>query len=139
MSVRCRCLFFFFSSRRRHTRLQGDWSSDVCSSDLATGKLGVMLVGLGAVSTTFIAGVENVRRGRALPIGSLSQMATIRLGKRTDKRAPKIKEFVPLADLKDLVFTAWDPIPDDAFTAALKAGVLDPHEHLDPIKPLLQR
>src|SRR5256886_10104336 len=104
----------------------------------ATGTLGVMLVGLGAVSTTFIAGVENVRRGRALPIGSLSQMATIRLGKRTDKRAPKIKEFVPLADLKDLVFTAWDPIPDDAFTAAVKAGVLDPHEHLEPIKAFLQ-
>src|SRR6267154_257883 len=104
----------------------------------ATGKLGVMLVGLGAVSTTFIAGVENVRRGRALPIGSLSQMATIRLGKRTEKRAPKIKEFVPLADLKDLVFAAWDPIPDDAFTAAVKAGVLDRHEHLEPIKDFLQ-
>src|SRR6266545_652037 len=104
----------------------------------ATGKLGVMLVGLGAVSTTFIAGVENVRRGRALPIGSLSQMATIRLGKRTDKRAPKIKDFVPLADLQDLVFAAWDPIPDDAFTAAVKAGVLDRHEHLEPIKDFLQ-
>src|SRR5258706_2738567 len=104
----------------------------------ATGKLGVMLVGLGAVSTTFMAGVENVRRGRALPIGSLSQMATIRLGKRTDKRTPKINEFVPLADLKDLVFAAWDPIPDDAFTAAVKAGVLDRHEHLEPIKDFLQ-
>src|SRR2546422_5091013 len=104
----------------------------------ATGKLGVMLVGLGAVSTTFIAGVENVRRGRALPIGSLSQMATIRLGKRTEKRAPKIKEFVPLADLKDLVFAAWDPIADDAYTAAVKAGVLDKHEHLEPIKDFLQ-
>src|SRR5205809_5446760 len=104
----------------------------------ATGKLGVMLVGLGAVSTTFIAGVENVRRSRALPIGSLSQMATIRLGKRTEKRMPKIKEFVPLADLQDLVFAAWDPIPDDAYTAAVKAGVLDRHEHLDPIKPFLQ-
>ena len=104
----------------------------------ATGTLGVMLVGLGAVSTTFIAGVENVRRGRALPIGSLSQMATIRLGKRTDKRAPKIKDFVPLADLKDLVFTAWDPIPDDAYAAAVKAGVLERHEHLEPIKDFLQ-
>jgi len=104
----------------------------------AKGKLGVMLVGLGAVSTTFIAGVENVRRGRAQPIGSLSQMATIRLGKRTEKRSPKIKEFIPLADLNDLVFAAWDPIPDDAYTAARKAGVLDPHEHLDPIKPFLQ-
>ena len=104
----------------------------------ATGKLGVMLVGLGAVSTTFIAGVENVRRGRAMPIGSLSQMATIRLGKRTDKRAPKIKDFVPLADLQSLVFAAWDPIPDDAYTAAVKAGVLDRHEHLEPIKDFLQ-
>src|SRR5262245_33776583 len=104
----------------------------------AKGKLGVMLVGLGAVSTTFIAGVENERRGRAQPIGSLSQMATIRLGKRTDKRSPKIKDFVPLADLNDLVFAAWDPIPDDAYTAARKAGVLDQHEHLDPIKPFLE-
>ena len=104
----------------------------------ATGKLGVMLVGLGAVSTTFIAGVETVRRGRAAPIGSLSQMATIRLGKRTDKRAPKIKDFVPIADLKNLVFAAWDPIPDDAYTAAVKAGVLDRHEHLEPIKEFLQ-
>jgi len=97
-----------------------------------------MLVGLGAVSTTFIAGVENVRRGRAKPIGSLSQMATIRLGKRTDKRAPKIKDFVPVADLTNLVFAAWDPIPDDAYTAAVKAGVLDRHEHLEPIKEFLQ-
>ncbi|MGH7521774.1 MAG: inositol-3-phosphate synthase, partial [Gemmatimonadales bacterium] len=105
----------------------------------ANGKLGVMLVGLGAVATTFIAGVENVRRGRSLPIGSLSQMATIRLGKRTEKRAPKIKDFVPLAELNDLVFAAWDPIPDDAYAAAVKAGVLDRHEHLDPIKDFLQR
>ncbi len=104
----------------------------------AKGKLGVMLVGLGAVSTTFIAGVENVRRGRGLPIGSLSQMGTIRLGKRTDKRSPKIKEFVPLADLQDLVFAAWDPIPDDAYAAAVKAGVLERHEHLEPIKDFLQ-
>ncbi len=104
----------------------------------AKGKLGVMLVGLGAVSTTFIAGVENVRRGSALPIGSLTQMATIRLGKRTDNRTPKIKDFVPIADLKALVFAAWDPIPDDAYTAAVKAGVLDRHEHLEPIKEFLQ-
>jgi len=96
-----------------------------------------MLVGLGAVSTTFIAGVENVRRGLAKPIGSLTQMGTIRLGKRTDKRTPKIKEFVPIADLKDLVFAAWDPIPDDAYTAAKKAGVLDPH-HLEPIADFLK-
>ncbi|MBI1966363.1 MAG: inositol-3-phosphate synthase [Gemmatimonadetes bacterium] len=96
-----------------------------------------MLVGLGAVSTTFIAGVENVRRGSAQPIGSLSQLATIRLGKRTDKRAPKIKDFVPLADLQDLVFAAWDPIPDDAYTAARKAGVLEP-QHLEPIADFLK-
>jgi myo-inositol-1-phosphate synthase len=103
----------------------------------ATGKLGVMLVGLGAVATTFIAGVENVRRGTALPIGSLSQMGTIRLGKRTERRAPKIRDFIPLAALDDLVFAAWDPIPDDAYTAAKKAGVLEPH-HLEPIAPFLK-
>src|SRR2546427_8888660 len=95
----------------------------------AKGKLGVMLVGLGAVSTTFIAGVENVRRGRALPIGSLSQMATIRLGKRTQKRAPKIKEVVPLAHLKDLLFAAWGPLSDDADTAAAETRVVDKHQH----------
>jgi len=101
------------------------------------GKLGVMLVGLGAVSTTFIAGVENVRHGRALPIGSLSQLGTIRLGKRAERRAPKIREFVPLADLGSLVFAAWDPIPDDAYTACRKAGVLEA-EHLEPIADFLK-
>jgi len=110
---------------------------DARSVKPAEGKLGVLLVGLGAVSTTFIAGVENVRRGRALPIGSLSQMATIRLGKRTEKRAPLIKDFVPLAALDDLVFAAWDPIPDDAYTAAVKAGVLD-GSHLEPIAAFLK-
>jgi len=103
----------------------------------AKGKLGVLLVGLGAVSTTFIAGVESVRRGLALPIGSLSQMGSIRLGKRTDKRTPRLREFVPLADLKDLVFAAWDPIPDDAYTAATKAGVLEA-KHLEPIADFLK-
>jgi myo-inositol-1-phosphate synthase len=103
----------------------------------AKGKLGVLLVGLGAVTTTFIAGVENVRRGGALPIGSLSQMATIRLGKRPDNRAPKIREFVPLANLPDLVFAAWDPIPDDAYAAAVKAGVLE-GRHLEPIAAFLR-
>ena len=77
----------------------------------AKGKLGVLCVGLGAVTTTFMAGVENIRQGRAKPIGSLTQMGTIRLGKRTEARAPLIKEFVPLAALEDLVFGAWDPIP----------------------------
>jgi myo-inositol-1-phosphate synthase len=104
----------------------------------AQGKLGVLCVGLGAVATTFIAGVENVRRGTARPIGSVTQMGTIRLGKRTDKRAPLIREFVPLASLEDLVFGAWDPVPDDAYAAALHAGVLDRHEHIEPIAAFLK-
>jgi myo-inositol-1-phosphate synthase len=103
----------------------------------AKGRLGVLLVGLGAVSTTFIAGVENVRRGRALPIGSVTQMGHIRLGKRTEARNPTVREFVPLVDLKDLVFAAWDPIPDDAYTAAKKAGVLE-DKHLEPIADFLK-
>ena len=90
----------------------------------ATGKLGILTPGLGAVATTFIAGVESVRRGYSKPIGSLTQMATIRLGKRTENRSPRIKDFVSLAALDDIVFGAWDPIPDDAYTAAKKAGVL---------------
>src|SRR3954468_12806104 len=90
----------------------------------ATGKLGILTPGLGAVATTFMAGVESIRRGYSKPIGSLTQMATIRLGKRTENRSPLIKEFVPLADLNDIVFGAWDPIPDDGYTAAKKAGVL---------------
>ena len=75
----------------------------------ATGRLGIITPGLGAVATTFMAGVESIRQGRSKPIGSLTQMATIRLGKRTENRAPLIKEFVPLAELKDIVFGAWDP------------------------------
>src|SRR2546423_14547560 len=91
----------------------------------ATGRLGVLTPGLGAVATTFMAGVESIRRGHSQPIGSLTQMATIRLGKRTENRSPLIKDLVPLASLDDLVFGAWDPIPDDAYTAARKAGVLE--------------
>ncbi|MEO5590000.1 MAG: inositol-3-phosphate synthase [Gemmatimonadaceae bacterium] len=91
----------------------------------ATGKLGILTPGLGAVATTFMAGVESVRRGYSKPIGSLTQMATIRLGKRTDNRSPLIRDFVPLASLDDIVFGAWDPIPDDGYTAAKKAGVLE--------------
>ena len=102
----------------------------------AEGRLGVLMPGLGAVATTFIAGVESVRRGRSKPIGSLTQMATIRLGKRTDKRSPLIRDFVPLAGLDDLVFGAWDPIPDDALTAARKAGVLDARD-LEPLADFL--
>jgi myo-inositol-1-phosphate synthase len=104
----------------------------------ADGRLGVLCVGLGAVTTTFIAGVELARRGMAAPIGSLTQMGTIRLGKRTEDRAPLIKDFVPLADLDDLVFAAWDPYPDDAYVSAMKAGVLDAHRHLEPIGDFLR-
>ncbi len=103
----------------------------------AEGKLGILLVGLGAVSTTTIAGVESIRRGLSKPIGSLTQTSTIRLGKRTDHRAPLIKDVVPLADLEDLVFGAWDPIPDDAYASAMNCGVLRP-EHLEPIADFLK-
>ena len=100
------------------------------------GKLGVMTVGMGAVATTMVAGVEAVRRGVALPIGSLTQMGTVRLGKRTEKRIPKIKDFVPLASLDDLVFAGWDLFKDNAYDAALKAGVLE-RSHLDQVKDFL--
>ena len=103
----------------------------------ATGKLAIFTPGLGAVATTFIAGVERVRRGLSTPIGSLTQMATIRLGKRTDNRSPYIKDFVPLASLNDIVFAAWDPIPDDAYTAVVKAGVLS-KEDVAPIADFLK-
>ena len=91
----------------------------------AQGKLGILLVGLGAVSTTFIAGVLAIRKGLAKPIGSLTQMGTIRLGKRTDSRTPLIKDFVPLAGLDDLVFGGWDIFEDNCYEAAKTAGVLD--------------
>ena len=100
------------------------------------GRLGILTPGLGAVATTFIAGVESIRRGLSVPIGSLTQMATIRLGKRTENRSPLIKDFVPLVNLDDIVFGAWDPIPDDAYTAAKKAGVLEARD-LEPLKEFL--
>jgi len=103
----------------------------------ASGRLGVLTVGLGAVASTVIAGTELIRRGLAEPIGSLTQMGTIRLGKRTDARSPKIKEFIPLAGLDDLVFTGWDIFEDDMYTAATKAGVLE-RDLLDKVKPLLK-
>jgi myo-inositol-1-phosphate synthase len=103
----------------------------------ATGKLGVMVVGLGAVATTMIAGVEAVRRGLAKPIGSLTQMGTIRLGKRTDNNTPLIKDFVPLADLNDVVFTGWDIFEDNVYEAAAHAAVLD-KETLAQLKPYLE-
>src|SRR6266849_1407727 len=99
----------------------------------AKGKLGVMIPGMGAVATTFVAGVEAIRKGLAKPIGSLTQMGTVRLGKRTDGRSPKIKEFVPLAGLDDLVFTGWDIFEDNMYEAARNAGVLE-RDLLDKVK-----
>lgn len=103
----------------------------------AKGKLGVMVPGMGAVATTFMAGVEAVRKGIAEPIGSLTQMGTIRLGKRTEGRSPKIKEFVPLAGLNDLVFTGWDLFEEDAYESAMHAAVLE-KDLLGQIKPFLK-
>ena len=102
------------------------------------GKLGVLLPGMGgAVSTTFIAGVEAIKRGLGKPIGSLTQLGRIRLGKRTDKKSPLIKEFIPLADLNDIVFAGWDIFPDSCYDAALKAGVLE-KSLVDELKEPLQ-
>jgi myo-inositol-1-phosphate synthase len=103
----------------------------------AKGRLGVLLVGLGAVSTTFVAGVLAVRKKLAQPIGSLTQMGTLRLGARTEHRVPRIRDFVPLAELDDLVFGAWDPFPDDAYEAARKAAVLEP-ALLEKLRPELE-
>ena len=102
----------------------------------ARGKLGIMMPGMGAVATTFVAGVEAVRRGYALPIGSVTQMGTIRLGQRTEGRSPRVKDFVSLASLDRLVFTGWDIFEDDMYAAATNAGVLD-RELLDRVKPFL--
>ena len=101
-----------------------------------TGELGVLTPGMGAVSTTFMAGVELVRRGLAQPIGSVTQLGTVRLGKRTQHRSPLIREFVPLEKLDNLVFGGWDIFPDTAYEAAVKAGVLDAL-HLEEAKGLL--
>src|SRR5207253_7332396 len=108
----------------------------------AKGKLGILLPGMGAVSTTFMAGVELIRRNKACPIGSLTQMGTIRLGKRTEGRSPLIKEFVPLADIDDIVFGAWDIFEENAYEAALHAGVLEKDllgqvkDYLKTVKPM---
>jgi myo-inositol-1-phosphate synthase len=104
----------------------------------AEGKLGIMLVGLGAVSTTTIAGVIAIRRGLAKPIGSLTQMGTIRLGKRTEANSPRIKDFVPLASLDDVVFGGWDLFEDNCYEAAKTAGVLDA-DLLEQIRPELEQ
>ncbi len=116
--------------------------SDTTPVAPAEGKLGILTPGMGAVSTTFVAGVLAARKGYATPYGSLTQMAHIRLGKRTDSNNPMIKDFVPLAGLEDLEFGGWDPYSDDAYTSAMKAGVLDPRhiegigDELRQIKPM---
>jgi myo-inositol-1-phosphate synthase len=103
----------------------------------AHGRLGVLTPGLGAVATTFIAGVESIRQGRSRPIGSVTQMGHIRLGRRDENRRPPIREFVPLSSLDDLVFGAWDPIPDDAYESARSAGVLEERD-LAPVEAFLR-
>src|SRR5438046_3317139 len=102
------------------------------------GRLGVLLVGLGAVSTTTIAGVLAIRKGFAKPIGSLTQMGTIRLGKRTEGRSPKISDILPLSSLDDLVFGAWDIFEDDCYAAARTAGVIE-SALLDKVRPELEQ
>jgi myo-inositol-1-phosphate synthase len=102
------------------------------------GKLGVLTVGMGAVATTFMAGVDLVRRKKAQPVGSLTQLGTIRLGKRTDKRSPSIQDFVPLEKLENIVFGGWDIFPDNAYEAAKNAAVLGP-EHLAEVKKFLSK
>ena len=104
----------------------------------ARGRLGILLVGLGAVSTTTIAGVCAIRKNLAKPIGSLTQMGTIRLGKRTEGRSPKINDVVPLSGLGDLVFGGWDIFEDDCYAAARTAGVIEP-SLLDHVRPELEK
>ncbi len=119
------------------TEQSGQKTAQIAKPEPAKGKLGVMVVGLGAVATTMIAGVEAVRRGVAKPIGSLTQMGTIRLGKRTDNKSPLLKEFVPIADLNDIVFTGWDIFEDNVYESAAHAKVLD-KDLLQQLKPFLE-
>src|ERR1700754_3664874 len=108
----------------------------------AKGKLGILIPGLESVATTMIAGVESVKKGLSQPIGSLTQMGSIRLGKRTENRNPKIKEFVPLANLNDIVFGGWDVYEDNVYESASNAKVLEPallnsvKAELEAIKPM---
>ena len=108
----------------------------------AKGKLGILMPGLGAVATTLIAGVEAIKKGKSQPIGSLTQMSSIRLGKRTENRNPLIKDFVPLAKLSDIVFGGWDIYEDNVYEAAVNASVLELHQlaelktELEQIKPM---
>jgi len=111
---------------------------EISTIEKPSGKLGVLVPGLGAVGTTFIAGVEAIRKGIAKPFGSLTQMGTIRLGKRTEKRIPKIKDFVELAEIDDLVFAGWDIFDESVYDSALKAGVLN-KDLLSQVKPEINK
>src|ERR1044072_5850709 len=108
----------------------------------ADGKLGILVPGMGAVATTFIAGVEAVKKGISQPVGALTQMGNIRLGKRTENRYPLIKDFVPLAGLNDIVFGGWDVYSDNVYESALNAQVLERSQlaaiksELEAIKPM---
>ncbi len=119
--------------------MSGKESTPIAPAD---GKLGILIPGMGAVSTTLIAGVEAIKRGMSAPIGSVTQMSTIRLGKRTDNNSPRIKDFVPLANLHDLTFGTWDIYEDNCYEAALHAGVLEKstleqlREPLEAIRPM---
>lgn len=104
----------------------------------ADGTLGVLTVGLGAVATTLIAGVELAKRGLGKPFGSMTQMGTIRIGKRTDDDTRLVKDFVPLARLDDIVWGAWDVFPDDAYVSATRAGVLEQGRHIESIADTLR-
>ncbi|MEE8604626.1 MAG: inositol-3-phosphate synthase [Candidatus Aminicenantaceae bacterium] len=116
--------------------------NDTITIEKPAGKLGILMPGLGAVATTFVAGVMAIKKGIARPFGSLTQMGTVRLGKRTDKRIPMIKDFVELTDLNNLVFGSWDIFEDNAYNAALNAGVLDKDlldkvkQDIEPITPM---
>src|ERR1700746_2182964 len=118
----------------RQSSVPGKASQQGSEIEPAKGKVGVMIPGMGAVATTSVAGVEAVRKGLAQPVGSLTQLGTIRLGKRTDNNSPLINKFIPLAGLDDLVFGGWDIFRDNAYEAAANAGVLSP-EHLAKVKP----
>jgi len=103
----------------------------------ATGRLGVLIPGLGAVATTLIAGVEAIKKGISQPIGSITQMGNIHLNRKAGSNYPKIKDFVPLANLEDIVFGGWDVYEDNVYTAASRAKVLEPHM-LEALRPQLE-
>src|SRR5215467_1640931 len=125
-----------------HLKLSRSCMEKPAKIALPKGKLGILTPGMGAVATTFMAGVELVRKGKAQPVGSVTQLGTIRLGKRTEGRSPLVKEFVRLADLNDLVFGGWDIFRDDAYESAANAGVLNPQDlakvktFLSNVKPM---